>query len=120
MKKFTAALLAAALALPGMAAPAMAQQQHSTQQHSSQTQNHGTTVSKTAKKTSTKTSYKTFKKGEKFDKSKAKSYQVVDYRKYSKLPAPKKGYRYVRAGNDVLLIGTTSLKVYMVYSGLIR
>ena len=117
MKKFTAALLAAALALPGLAAPAMAQQQ----QHSSQqSQNHGKAESKTTHKASAKTAYKTFKKGEKFDKNKARNYQVIDYRKYKKLPAPKKGYRYVRAGSDVLLIGTSSLKVYMVYSGLIR
>lgn len=129
MKTFTATLLAAALIVPGLAAPAMAQQpkpqqQHEQQKQQSQAQKSQAQKSQGQKKTATKTvqkqSYKTFRKGDKFNRNYAKNYQVVDYRKYKKLPAPKRGYRYVRAGNDVLLIGTSSFKVYAVYSGLIR
>ncbi|WP_067734431.1 RcnB family protein [Novosphingobium naphthalenivorans] len=134
MKTFTATLLAAALIVPGLAAPAMAQQPKPQQQHEQQKQQSQTQKSqaqksqaqkpqgqkKTATKTVQKQSYKTFRKGDKFNRNYAKNYQVVDYRKYKKLPAPKRGYRYVRAGNDVLLIGTSSFKVYAVYSGLIR
>lgn len=119
MKPFTATLLAAALALPGIAAPAMAQPQQHGQQE--QSRYHQAQPQKKAAATPVrKQSYKTFRKGEKFDRRYARNYQVIDYRKYKKLPAPGKGYRYVRAGSDVLLIGTTSFKVYAVYSGLIR
>ncbi|MCJ2178109.1 RcnB family protein [Novosphingobium album (ex Hu et al. 2023)] len=118
MKTLTATLLAAALALPGLSAPAMAQQpkpqQHEQQKPQAQSQKKATA------KPAQKQTYKTFRKGEKFEQRYARNYQVIDYRKYKKLPAPKRGYRYVRAGSDVLLIGTTTFKIYAVYSGLIR
>lgn len=120
MKKFTATLLAAALTLPGLAAPAMAQPQPQQQSHSQQTAKTTQKKAATNTKTATKTSYKTFRKGDKFDRNRARNYQVIDYRKYKKLPAPRKGYRYVRAGSDVLLIGTSTFKVYAVYTGMIR
>ncbi|MCT2398839.1 RcnB family protein [Novosphingobium mangrovi (ex Huang et al. 2023)] len=123
MRLFSAALIAASLAVSGMAAPAMAQQQKPPQQQShNQNQNKGPSKSGqgTAKKVEKKKVYKTFRKGEKFDRRYARNYQIVDYRKYKRLPAPRKGYRYVRAGSDVLLIGTSTFKVYAVYSGLIR
>lgn len=114
MKKFTAALLAAALTLPGLAAPAMAEQQHKSQPQ--QSQNHGQQVSKVAKTQS----YKTFRKGDRFDSRYARNYRQIDYRKYKKLKAPPKGYRYVQSGSDILLIGTTSGIVASVLTGMIR
>ncbi len=108
MNKLTVSLLAAALALPGTAMAAPQQPSHGHSQ--SQTSNKG--------HASSSKGYKSFKKGEKFDKSRAKDYRVVDYKSFKKLPAPKRGYRYVRSGSDVLLIGTSSLKVYAVYNGL--
>ncbi|MBT0669790.1 RcnB family protein [Novosphingobium profundi] len=111
MNKFTATLMAASLALPAFAAPAMA----APQQHGQP--NHGQQVSQAAHKDN---GYKSFKKGDKFDRNHARNYQVVDYKHFKKLPAPKRGYRYVRSGSDVLLIGTSSLKVYAVYGGLFR
>ncbi|MCJ2184894.1 RcnB family protein [Novosphingobium sp. 1949] len=114
MNKFTATLLAAALTLPMAAAPAMAQS-HQQPGHSQQASHHD---DKKASSHSASKGYKSFKKGEKFDKSRARNYQVVNYKSFKKLPAPKRGYRYVRSGSNVLLIGTSSLKVYAVYPGL--
>lgn len=124
MNKFTAMFLSAALALPGIGTPmiASAQQQpgHSQQAPKPQaSQSKASTPGKSTKSTPSK-GYKSFKKGEKFDRNRARNYQVVNYRSFKKLPAPKSGYRYVRAGSDVLLIGTSSLKVYAVYSGMFR
>ncbi|QDK31615.1 RcnB family protein [Sphingomonas sp. IC081] len=105
MRKFTAALLAAAIVVPSLAAPAMAQpgkpnQGHSNQGHSNQ--GHATPAKKLSQ-----TPHR-FKKGEKFDRSRASHYQTVDYRKYRNVKAPPKGYHYVRSGNDLLLVGITS------------
>lgn len=99
MRKFTATLLAATLVVPVFAAPAMAQPGHQQQGHSAQ--NHGPT------KKAAPTPHR-FKKGEKFDRSRASNYQTVDYRKYRNVKAPPKGYHYVRSGNDLLLVGITS------------
>ncbi len=101
MRKFTAALMAAAMVLPTMAAPAMAAPQHHDDKgHASK-----------------QASYHSFKKGEKFDKSRARDYREVDYRKYKKLKAPPRGYHYVRSGNDILLVGITSGIVASVLAG---
>ncbi|PNU02330.1 RcnB family protein [Novosphingobium guangzhouense] len=111
MKKFTTALLSAALLVPSLAAvPAMAQPAR----HDDHRQVQKKTV------VTQKTTYKTFRKGEKFDSRHARNYQVVDYRKYRNVKAPPKGYRYVRSGNDMLLVGITSGIVASVISGQFR
>lgn len=107
MKKFTAALIAAALVAPGLAAvPAMAQP--------ARHDDHRKTV------VTKKVTYKTFRKGERFDRSHARNYQVVDYRKYRNVKAPPRGYHYVRSGNDLLLVGVTSGIVSAVTAGMFR
>lgn len=108
MRKFTATLLAAALIAPAVAAPAMAAPGHS--QGQSHAQNQRQQASKGPQ----------FRKGEKFDRSRATHYQVVDYRKYRNVKAPPKGYHYVRSGNDLLLVGLTSGIVAAVTSGMFR
>jgi Ni/Co efflux regulator RcnB len=58
---------------------------------------HGTVVTK-------KTSYRNFRAGQRFDRRYARNYrEVSDYRRY-RLAAPGRGYRWVRAGNDAVLI----------------
>lgn len=64
-------------------------------------------------------SYKAFRKGEKFDSRRARNYQAIDYRRYKRLKAPPKGYRYVRAGDDILLISAAGV-VAAVTSGAFR
>ncbi|MBX7483776.1 RcnB family protein [Qipengyuania qiaonensis] len=60
--------------------------------------------------------YTTFKKGQRFDHKRAKNYRVIDYRTIKGLRAPARGYRYVRAGNDVLLIRDKDLVVVTVFA----
>ncbi|MBH0111983.1 RcnB family protein [Novosphingobium sp. YJ-S2-02] len=118
MKRFSATLLAAALVLPGLAGTglttsAMAAAPSHNAQHG-QAQKHDNKASKK------QASYKTFRKGEKFDKNRARNYAVVDYRKYKNVKAPPRGYRYVRSGDDLLLIGITSGIVASITSGMFR
>lgn len=53
--------------------------------------------------------FKSFRKGERFDSGRARNYQSIDYRKYRSLKAPPRGYRYVRAGDDILLISAAGV-----------
>jgi Ni/Co efflux regulator RcnB len=110
MKTFTAALVAAAVLAPAVVAvPAMAQPSHQN--------GHGQVKKVVTKKTTT---YKTFRKGDRFDRSHARNYQQVDYRKYRNVKAPPRGYHYVRSGNDLLLVGITSGVVSAVTAGMFR
>jgi Ni/Co efflux regulator RcnB len=54
--------------------------------------------------------YRRWAKGQRFDRRYARNYGVVDYRRYRnrRLYAPPRGYRWVRSGNDAVLIGITS------------
>lgn len=54
--------------------------------------------------------YRRWAKGQRFDRRYARNYAVVDYRRYQnrRLYAPPRGYRWVRSGNDAVLIGITS------------
>lgn len=59
-------------------------------------------------------------KGERFDRNRAKNYAVVDYRKHRGLRAPPRGYRWVRSGNDAVLVGITSGVIASVIANAIR
>lgn len=52
--------------------------------------------------------YKSWTKGQRFDSRYARNYRQIDYRRYHRLKAPPRGYRYVQSGNDALLVGVTS------------
>ena len=78
--------------------------------------NHGQMMSR---KAHMKNNWHRFKKGERFDRSRAQNYRVVDYRSYrSHLRAPPRGYHWVRSGNDALLVAVTSGIVASVVAGL--
>jgi Ni/Co efflux regulator RcnB len=64
--------------------------------------------------------YRNWHKGERFDRRYARNYQVVDYRHYRHLKAPPRGYRYVRSGNDAVLVGITSGVIAAVFANAIR
>jgi len=49
--------------------------------------------------------YRSFRKGQRFDQRYARNYRQIDYRQYRGLRAPPRGYRYVRSGNDAVLVG---------------
>ncbi|WP_374943621.1 RcnB family protein [Sphingomonas sp.] len=64
--------------------------------------------------------YRTWRKGQRFDQRYARNYRQIDYRRYRGLRAPPRGYRYVRSGNDALLVGITSGIIASVVTGAIR
>ncbi len=59
-------------------------------------------------------------KGQRFDRSRATNYRVVNnYRDY-RLSAPPRGYQWVRSGNDAVLIAITSGIIGAVVGSAIR
>ena len=85
--------------------------------------NYGQYVSKQAhKKNADKKraqAYYKFRKGERFDRSRATNYRKIDYRQYRDLRAPPRGYEYVRSGDDVLLVAIGSGIIGAVIGGLL-
>jgi Ni/Co efflux regulator RcnB len=61
-----------------------------------------------------------WRKGDRFDQRQAPNYQVVDYHRYHGLRAPPRGYRYVRSGNDVVLVAITTGIIASVFANMIR
>ena len=68
----------------------------------------------------TRNNFRGWRKGQRFDRRYARNYQVIDYRRYRGLRAPPRGYRYVRSGNDAVLVGITSGIIASVIAGAIR
>lgn len=60
-----------------------------------------------------------WRKGERFDQKRATRYSSVDYRRYRGLRAPGRGQRWVRSGNDAVLIGSNGM-IIQVLANLIR
>jgi Ni/Co efflux regulator RcnB len=66
--------------------------------------------------------YRGWRKGQRFDRRYAQNYRVIDYRTYRGrgLYAPPRGYRWVRSGNDAVLIAITSGLIGAVIGNAIR
>ena len=61
-----------------------------------------------------------WRRGERFDYRRARTYQVINnYRGY-RLRTPPRGYHYVRSGNDAILVGITSGVIAGIIAGAIR
>ena len=58
-----------------------------------------------------------FRKGQRFEQRRAPNYRVVDYRRYHRLHAPPRGYRWVQSGGDALLVGTATGVIASVVAG---
>lgn len=101
MQKTILAVLAASVAIAPIAASA---------------QNHGRDHGRPAPQQS----WKKWRKGERFDRSHARNYQEVDYRKYRGLRAPPRGYRWVRSDNDAVLVAITTGVIASVIAGAIH
>jgi Ni/Co efflux regulator RcnB len=98
MKKLILAALAASiLATPVLASP------HDNDRGRGRAEQHVV-----IKKHVTKVQYRSWHKGDRFDRRQAHNYRVIaNPRIYKLRPAPH-GYRWVRSGNDAVLIGITS------------
>ena len=126
MKKLTALLIATAMVFPAAAANAKSAEHSRTQvTHMVTKDTRGHSHAKTAK---TKKTSKTvmvasprFSKGQRFDRKRAVSYQVVDYRvNRTKLRAAPRGYSWVRSGRDVYLVRNSNGIVASVVTGIFR
>ncbi|ODU70302.1 MAG: hypothetical protein ABT11_08765 [Novosphingobium sp. SCN 66-18] len=58
-----------------------------------------------------------FRKGQRFEQRRAPNYRVIDYRRYHRLHAPPRGYRWVQSGNDALLVGIATGVIASVVAG---
>ncbi|WP_448664147.1 RcnB family protein [Sphingomonas sp. CJ20] len=122
MKKLILGLVAATMvATPALAA---APQQHGRAETKRTVVKHrpnGTVVKQTTMRRGPhQAQYRNWKRGERFDRRHARNYREIDYRQYRGLRAPPRGYRYVRSGNDAVLVGVTSGIVSAVFANMIR
>ncbi len=63
---------------------------------------------------------RTWRRGERFEPRFARNYAVIDHRRYRGLRAPPRGYRYVRSGNDAVLISVATGIVAAIVANAIR
>lgn len=113
IKKLIQATMATALvATPMIAASAEAQVRQTTT--TVQQRPNGTVVKKTT--VTRAPTYRTWRAGQRFDRRYARNYRVVDYRQYraKRLYAPGRGQRWVRSGNDALLIASNGNVVRVI------
>ena len=112
MKKLTASLIAASLMLP--AAPALAQHdRHDRSDRHDRYDRHGQRDWRHDSR------WHHFRKGQRFDRRHAYNYRVIDYRAYRQhLRPPPRGYRWVRSGDDALMVGITTGVVTAVVAGM--
>lgn len=64
--------------------------------------------------------YRTWHRGDRFDNRYAYNYRVIDNPRFYRLHDAPRGYRWVRSGNDAVLIGLTSGIVASVFANAIR
>lgn len=124
MKKLILAALAASIAAsPMMAAPALAapQDRHGMEERHSTTvrQQPGRTV--VVERTVVRApQHRGWRKGQRFDRHQVRNYQVInDWRGYRgrHLYAPPRGYRWVRADNDAVLVAISGGVIGAVLAG---
>lgn len=118
-KRVLAAVAASMIASPVLAAaPVQHRETHRTTvvKHKP----NGTVVVKKQVSRKNQNQYRNWRKGERFDSRYARNYRQIDYRQYRGLKAPPRGYRYVRSGNDAVLVGITSGIVAAVLANAIR
>ncbi|WP_445192838.1 RcnB family protein [Sphingomonas sp. Tas61C01] len=73
----------------------------------------------TQRRVVTQPTYRNWRKGQRFEQRYARNYRQIDYRQYRGLRAPPRGYRYVRSGNDAVLIRGNNV-IAQVFSGIFR
>lgn len=125
MKKLTALLLATAMVFPAAAnaKPADNNRTQITHKVSKDTRDRSNakvvkTVTVTKKN---KVAAPRFATGQRFDRKRAVSYQVVDHRvNRARLRAAPRGYNWIRSGRDVYLVRTSNGLIASVVSGIFR
>lgn len=134
MKKILMILAASTMVLSPMvsaqaeAAPHKTVQKTVTNKHGKRIVTKTTTVKKAPVKTVSKTRYsqnryvasqKRWAKGQRFDRRHAVNYRVISNPRAYRLSNAPRGYRWVRSGNDAVLVGITSGIIGAVIGGAI-
>ncbi|MDE2406107.1 MAG: RcnB family protein [Sphingomonadales bacterium] len=52
--------------------------------------------------------WRSWRRGDRFDRAYARNYEELDYRRYHGLRRPPRGYRWVRSGDDAVLVAITT------------
>ncbi|RZM19288.1 MAG: hypothetical protein EOP67_57960 [Sphingomonas sp.] len=119
MKKFILGAIAATLiASPLVVSAAEAAPQRDRETTVVRQKANGRTVV-TQRRVVTQPGYRNWRAGQRFDQRYARNYRQIDYRQYRGLRAPPRGYRYVRSGNDAVLVRGNNV-IVRVYSGILR
>ena len=128
MKKLTALMIATAMALPSAANAQNNARGHDSHAKAGVNVAAGKAKSNSGAKAKTKkirssnrsqrASYKAFARGDRFSRAKARNYSRISYRNYGRLSAPPRGYVWVRAGGDALLVRLSNNIVSRVVTGL--
>ncbi len=63
---------------------------------------------------------RSWRRGDRFDPRLARDYAIIDHRRYRALRAPPRGYRYVRSGNDAVLISIATGVVAAIVANAVR
>lgn len=108
MKTLINAAVAAAVAITGSAAPALASPYHGHDQR---------TVVKTVV---VKQHGHRWMKGQRFDRRYARDYRKISNPRFYRLHNAPRGYRWVRSGNDAVLVGITSGIIAAVMANAMR
>ena len=119
-KLMMSAVAATLVATPMIAASAEAQVRRETRTVVKQRPN-GTVVRKTTVRRDARAPRR-WAKGQRFDRRYATNYRVIDYRQYRGrgLYAPPRGYRWVRSGNDAVLVADNGGVIRTVITSVIR
>jgi Ni/Co efflux regulator RcnB len=64
--------------------------------------------------------YRSWNRGQRFDSRYAYNYRVIDNPRFYRLHDAPRGYRWVRSGNDAVLVGITSGLIASVIANSIR
>ena len=119
MKPFILAAVAASI----LAAPTLAAPSHGNDGRGRFEQNHRTTVIRkqtVIHRDVRQPAHRTWSKGQRFDRRYAANYRVIESPRAYNLRAAPRGYRWVRSGNDAVLVGITSGIVSSVLVNMIR
>ncbi|HEU0044634.1 RcnB family protein [Sphingomonas sp.] len=124
MKKIILSVLAATVAISPMAVSAAEAQQYRDQRQRTtvvRERPNGTVVTRTVVRQN-QSRGRAWRKGQRFDRRYAQNYREIDYRTYRGrgLYAPPRGHRWVRSGNDAVLIAIGSGLIGAVIGNAIR
>lgn len=118
MKKIIIAIAAMTMtATPVLAAPA---QSHGQQAHSQSDRGNSDQAQSAKRGSSGSQASHQWKRGDRFDRSRATNYRVISNPRTYKLQTAPNGYRWVQSGRDAVLVRLSNNVISSVVTGVIR